>query len=172
VPHEESLPKDHEGMRRSNHQEQDGALGNVVLVISGVPEAAVADFEWSHTGPRRSFREFVVPAQILDHFPTVGIYPDTWLWLSGTSGRDGHYFVNIGEKRRLARRLLAKKKVIAKEHPLRCMLLSHATLARSASLKTSCSMRSGNCTPRTACSAEDIETPRPRAVCMPVRRTD
>lgn len=62
--------------------ERDGALGNVVLVISGVPEAAVAGFEWSHTGPR-PFREFVVPAQILNRFPIVGIYPDTWTWLSG-----------------------------------------------------------------------------------------
>jgi hypothetical protein len=63
--------------------EQQGALGNVVLVISGVPEAAVVDFEWSHPGHPHSFREFLVPADVLNRFPIVGIYPDTWLWVSG-----------------------------------------------------------------------------------------
>ena len=63
--------------------EQEGALGNVVLVISGVPEAAVADFEWPHADRARSFREFLVPAGVLNRFPIVGIYPDTWVWISG-----------------------------------------------------------------------------------------
>ena len=63
--------------------EQEGALGNVVLVISGVPEAAVADFEWRHVDRSRSFREFLVPAGVLNRFPIVGIYPDTWVWISG-----------------------------------------------------------------------------------------
>ena len=63
--------------------EQEGALGNVVLVISGVPEAAVADFELRHADRSRSFREFLVPAGVLNRFPIVGIYPDTWVWISG-----------------------------------------------------------------------------------------
>jgi hypothetical protein len=63
--------------------EQEGALGNVVLVISGVPEAAVADFEWHHPNRARSFREFLVPAGVLNRFPIVGTYPDTWVWISG-----------------------------------------------------------------------------------------
>ena len=63
--------------------EQEGALGNVVLAISGVPEAAVADFEWRHPDRTRSFREFLVPADVLNRFPIVGIYPDTWVWISG-----------------------------------------------------------------------------------------
>jgi hypothetical protein len=63
--------------------EQQGALGNVVLVISGVPEAAVVEFEWSHAGHPQSFREFLVPADLLNRFPIVGVYPDTWLWVSG-----------------------------------------------------------------------------------------
>jgi hypothetical protein len=63
--------------------EQEGALGNVVLVISGVPEAAVVDFEWVHPDRPRSVREFLVPAQVLNRFPIVGIYPDTWLWSAG-----------------------------------------------------------------------------------------
>ena len=63
--------------------EQDGALGNVVLVISGVPEAAVVAFEWLHPDHLRSFREFLVPADVLNRFPIVGVYPDNWLWLSG-----------------------------------------------------------------------------------------
>jgi hypothetical protein len=63
--------------------EQDGALGNVVLVVSGVPEHAVADYEWLHSDRLRSFREFVVPAAVLNRYPIVGIYPDTWLWMSG-----------------------------------------------------------------------------------------
>jgi hypothetical protein len=64
--------------------ERDGALGNVVLVVSGVPEAAIAQFEWLCPDGMRSFREFVVPAEVLNRFPIVGIYPDTWLWFSGT----------------------------------------------------------------------------------------
>ena len=64
--------------------EQEGALGNVVLEISGVPEAAIVDHEWVHPVHLRSFREFLVPADVLNHFPIVGIYPDTWLWLSGS----------------------------------------------------------------------------------------
>ena len=63
--------------------EQEGALGNVLLVLSGVPEAMVADFEWNHWGRLSSFREFLVPAEVLNRFPIVGIYPDTWLWVSG-----------------------------------------------------------------------------------------
>lgn len=63
--------------------ERDGALGNVVLVVSGVPEEAVARFEWLRPENMRSFREFVVPAAVLNRFPIVGIYPDTWLWFSG-----------------------------------------------------------------------------------------
>src|SRR4029077_14804884 len=54
-----------------------------VLVISGVPEAAVANFEWRHPDQSRSFREFLVPADVLNRFPIVGIYPDTWSWISG-----------------------------------------------------------------------------------------
>jgi hypothetical protein len=63
--------------------EQQGALGNVALVISGVPEAAVADFEWRHPDQARSFREFLVPADVLNRFPIVAIYPDTWSWIAG-----------------------------------------------------------------------------------------
>ena len=63
--------------------EQEGALGNVALAISGAPEAAVADFEWRHPDQSRSFREFLVPAGVLNRFPIVGIYPDTWAWISG-----------------------------------------------------------------------------------------
>ena len=63
--------------------EREGALGNVVLVVSGVPEAAVVEFEWVHPGPPQSFREFLIPADVLNRFPIVGIYPDTWLWVSG-----------------------------------------------------------------------------------------
>lgn len=63
--------------------ERDGALGNVVLVISGVPEAAVAAFEWLHPLRLLTFREFLVPADLLNRFPIVGIYPDNWLWLGG-----------------------------------------------------------------------------------------
>jgi hypothetical protein len=63
--------------------EQEGALGNVALVISGVPEAAVANFEWCHPDQSRSFREFLVPAGVLNRFAIVGIYPDTWAWISG-----------------------------------------------------------------------------------------
>jgi len=63
--------------------EREGALGNVVLVVSGVPEAAVAEFEWLRPDDLRSFRIFVVPAELLNRFPIVGIYPDTWLWFSG-----------------------------------------------------------------------------------------
>jgi hypothetical protein len=63
--------------------EQDGALGNVVLVVSGVPETAIADYEWLHSEEPQSFREFVVPAALLNRYPIVGIYPDTWLWMSG-----------------------------------------------------------------------------------------
>src|SRR4051812_17951821 len=63
--------------------EREGALGNVVLVVSGVPEAAVAGFEWLRPDNDRSFRAFVVPAEVLNRFPLVGIYPDTWLWSSG-----------------------------------------------------------------------------------------
>ena len=48
-----------------------------------MPEAAVADFEWICPDQLRSFREFVVPAKVLNRFPIVGIYPDTWLWSSG-----------------------------------------------------------------------------------------
>ena len=62
--------------------EQEGALGNVVLHISGIPEAAVAGFELLDQN-RRSFREFLVPADLLNRFPIVGIYPDTWVWISG-----------------------------------------------------------------------------------------
>src|SRR4029453_4535706 len=61
--------------------EREGALGNVVLVISNVPEAAVVDFEWTHLNRLR--REFLFPAEGLNPFPIVGIYPDTWLWISG-----------------------------------------------------------------------------------------
>ena len=64
--------------------EQEGALGNVVLVIAGVPEASVADFEWGPADQARSFREFLVPAGVLNRFPIVGIYPDTWVWISGS----------------------------------------------------------------------------------------
>jgi hypothetical protein len=63
--------------------EQDGALGNVVLVVSGVPEAKIAEFEWRRSGNPPPLRQFVVPAAILNQFPIVGIYPDTWLWISG-----------------------------------------------------------------------------------------
>jgi hypothetical protein len=63
--------------------ERDGALGNVVLVVSGVPEEAVADYEWLHSDDPQPFREFVVPAAVLNRYPIVGIYPDTWLWMSG-----------------------------------------------------------------------------------------
>ena len=45
--------------------EEEGALGNVVLVISGVPEAVVANFEWRHLDQSRSLREFLVPAGVL-----------------------------------------------------------------------------------------------------------
>jgi hypothetical protein len=63
--------------------ERDGALGNVVLVISGVPESEISRFEWLCPDDMRSFREFVIPAAVLNRFPIVGIYPDTWLWFSG-----------------------------------------------------------------------------------------
>ena len=75
------------GVRRGvwvyDDDEQEGALGNVALVISGVPEAAVANFEWRHPDQARSFREFLVRAGVLNRFPIVGIYPDTWAWISG-----------------------------------------------------------------------------------------
>jgi hypothetical protein len=61
--------------------ERDGALGNVVLVISGVPESAIAAFEWRRS--RQPFRQFVVPAALLNRFPIVGMYPDSWLWIDG-----------------------------------------------------------------------------------------
>jgi len=63
--------------------EQDGALGNVVLVIAGVSEPEIAEFEWRRSRHPPPFRQFVVPAEILNRFPIVGIYPDTWLWISG-----------------------------------------------------------------------------------------
>ena len=50
-----------------------------MLVIAGVPEAAVVDFEWIHPG----FREFLVPADVLNRFPIVGSHPDSWRWVSG-----------------------------------------------------------------------------------------
>jgi hypothetical protein len=63
--------------------EQNGALGNVVLAISGVPEAAIAEFEWHRSRHPPPLRQFVIPAAILNRYPIVGIYPDTWLWISG-----------------------------------------------------------------------------------------
>jgi hypothetical protein len=63
--------------------EQQGALGNVLLVIAGVPEAAVADFEWDYLDRLSSYREFLVPADVLNRFPIVAIYPDSWIWVSG-----------------------------------------------------------------------------------------
>jgi hypothetical protein len=48
-----------------------------------VPEEAIADYEWLHSDHPQSFREFVVPAAVLNRYPIVGIYPDTWLWMSG-----------------------------------------------------------------------------------------
>ena len=83
--HNYPIPDAHHGVwvYEEPLDEQEGALGNVVLVISSVPEAAVVDFEWILPGRPRSFREFVVPASVLNGFPIVGIYPDTWLWVSG-----------------------------------------------------------------------------------------
>jgi hypothetical protein len=63
--------------------ERHGALGNVVLEISGVPEAAILQYEWMRLDRFRTFREFVVPADLLNRFPITGIYPDTWLWING-----------------------------------------------------------------------------------------
>jgi hypothetical protein len=63
--------------------EEDGALGNVVLVVSGVPEAEIVEYEWARSRHPPPMRQFVVPADILNRFPIVGIYPDTWLWISG-----------------------------------------------------------------------------------------
>jgi hypothetical protein len=63
--------------------ERDGALGNVVLVVSGVPESAVAAFEWRRSRQPQPYRQFMVPAALLNCFPIVGIYPDTWLWIGG-----------------------------------------------------------------------------------------
>jgi hypothetical protein len=63
--------------------ERDGALGNVVLVISGVPEAEIASLEWRRSRHPQPFRQFMIPAAILNRFPIIGIYPDTWLWISG-----------------------------------------------------------------------------------------
>ena len=63
--------------------EEQGALGNVLLVLSGIPEAVVAEFEWDYLDRLSSYREFLVPAEVLNRFPMVAIYPDTWLWVSG-----------------------------------------------------------------------------------------
>ena len=63
--------------------EQNGALGNVVLTVSGVPEAEIAQFEWVRSRHPPPYRQFVIPADILNRFPIVGIHPDTWLWISG-----------------------------------------------------------------------------------------
>jgi hypothetical protein len=63
--------------------EENGALGNVVLAVSGVPEAEIAPFEWHRSRHPPPLRQFVIPAAILNRYPIVGIYPDTWLWISG-----------------------------------------------------------------------------------------
>jgi hypothetical protein len=63
--------------------ERDGALGDVVLVVSSVPESAIAAFEWRSSRYPQPFRQFLVPAALLNSFPIVGIYPDTWLWIEG-----------------------------------------------------------------------------------------
>jgi hypothetical protein len=63
--------------------ERSGALGNVVLVVSGIPEAMIVQFEWVCADPPRGHREFVVPADLLNRYPIVGIYPDSWLWMGG-----------------------------------------------------------------------------------------
>jgi hypothetical protein len=63
--------------------EQNGALGNVVLAVCGVPEAEIAAFEWHRSRHPPPFRQFVIPAGILNRYPIVGIYPDSWLWISG-----------------------------------------------------------------------------------------
>ncbi|MDW6021593.1 hypothetical protein SAZ10_07415 [Mesorhizobium sp. BAC0120] len=70
--------------------EEAGALGDVVLVISGVPEADVVEFEWTFPGRSQTVREFLVPAAVLNRFPIVGIYPDSWLWVSG-------HFEHVGQ---------------------------------------------------------------------------
>ena len=78
-------PGVHQGVWVSDEplDEQDGALGNVVLFISGVPEAAVTEFELKYHDHARPVREYLVPAGVLNRFPIVGIIPDTWIWISG-----------------------------------------------------------------------------------------